>query len=75
MEDLPLGRIAALVPEFAVKDLPLGRTHEIHIIYIPSIMAKLLTAAGTLRTVGGGAENCSNQDLYCAISWSEYLRL
>ena len=26
MEDLHLGRIAALVPEFAVKDLPLGRT-------------------------------------------------
>ena len=26
MEDLPLGRIAALKPEFAVKDLPLGRT-------------------------------------------------
>ena len=26
MEDLPLGRIAALVPELAVKDLPLGRT-------------------------------------------------
>ena len=26
MEDLNLGRIAALVPEFAVKDLPLGRT-------------------------------------------------
>ena len=26
MEDLPLGRITALVPEFAVKDLPLGRT-------------------------------------------------
>ena len=26
MEDLPLGRIAALVPEFAVKDLPLGIT-------------------------------------------------
>ena len=25
MEDLPLGRIAALVPEFAVKDLLLGR--------------------------------------------------
>ena len=24
MEDLPLGRIAALVPEFAVKGLPLG---------------------------------------------------
>ena len=28
MEDLPLGRIAALVLEFAVKDLPLGRTHD-----------------------------------------------
>ena len=28
MEDLTLGRIAALVPEFAVKDLPLGRTHD-----------------------------------------------
>ena len=26
MEDLPLGRIEALVPEFAVKDLLLGRT-------------------------------------------------
>ena len=26
MEDLHLGRIAALVLEFAVKDLPLGRT-------------------------------------------------
>ena len=26
MEDLPLDRITALVPEFAVKDLPLGRT-------------------------------------------------
>ena len=26
MEDLSLSRIAALVPEFAVKDLPLGRT-------------------------------------------------
>ena len=25
MEDLPVGRIAAFVPEFAVKDLPLGR--------------------------------------------------
>ena len=26
MEDLPLGKTAALVPEFALKDLPLGRT-------------------------------------------------
>ena len=28
MEDLPLGRISALVSEFAVKDLPMGRTHD-----------------------------------------------
>ena len=26
MQDLPLGRIAALVSEFAMKDLPLGKT-------------------------------------------------
>ena len=34
MEDLPLGRIATLVPEFAVKDLPLGRTLMMIYIYI-----------------------------------------
>ena len=28
MEGLPLGRTAALMPEFAVKDLPLCRTHN-----------------------------------------------
>ena len=28
MEDLPFGRIAVLVSEFAVKDLLLGRTHD-----------------------------------------------
>ena len=28
MEDLPLGRIAALVPEFAEKDLPLGQNTD-----------------------------------------------
>ena len=33
MEDLPLGRIAALVLEFAMKDLPLGRTLMIIIIF------------------------------------------
>ena len=32
MEDLPLGRIAALVPEFAVKDLPLGRSLMVTLI-------------------------------------------
>ena len=26
VEDLPLGRTAALLPKFAMKDLPLGRT-------------------------------------------------
>ena len=26
MEDLPFGRIAALLPEFVAKDLPFGRT-------------------------------------------------
>ena len=34
MEDLPLGRIAALVPEFAVKDLPLGRSLMMMLILI-----------------------------------------
>ena len=34
MEDLPLGRIAALMPEFAVKDLALGRTLMMMISYL-----------------------------------------
>ena len=36
MEYLPLGRIAALMPEFAMKDLPLDRTLMmiIYILYI-----------------------------------------
>ena len=34
MENLPLGRIADLVPELAVKDLPLGRTLMMIIITI-----------------------------------------
>ena len=34
-EDLPLGRIAVLVPEFGVKDLPLGRTQMMMMICIP----------------------------------------
>ena len=34
MEDLPLGRIAALVPEFAMTDLPLGRTLKIKLSYL-----------------------------------------
>ena len=37
MEDLPLGRIAALVPEFAVKYLPLGRTLMMMMIYIQGL--------------------------------------
>ena len=34
MEDLPLGRISAFVPEFAVKDLPLGRTLKTMILIL-----------------------------------------
>ena len=34
VEDLPLGRTAALVPEFALKDLPLGRTLMKIYIYV-----------------------------------------
>ena len=34
MEYLPLGRIAALMPEFEMKDLPLGRTLIMIIIII-----------------------------------------
>ena len=30
MEDLPSGRIAALLPKFAVKDLPLGQNTDDH---------------------------------------------
>ena len=33
MEDLPLDRIAALVREFAVNDLPLGRTLMMVMMY------------------------------------------
>ena len=43
---LPLGRIAALVPEFAVKDLPLGRT--LMMILIRGVVAQ---AAMRLTTV------------------------
>ena len=46
MEDLPLDRIAALVPEFAVKDLPLDRTlmmMMIGLIRSSVVMADLLS--------------------------------
>ena len=39
MEDLPLGRIAALVPEFVVKDLHLGRTLMMMMIFEINIPA------------------------------------
>ena len=38
MEDLLLGRIAALVPEFAVKDLPLGRTLMMMVVVVVVVM-------------------------------------
>ena len=44
MEDLPLGRIAALVPEFAVKDLPLGRT-----LMMPKVKAHESSRLNTLQ--------------------------
>ena len=40
MEDLSLGRIAALVPAFPVKDLPLGRTMMIMIVITIQISKK-----------------------------------
>ena len=54
MEDLPLGIIAALVPEFAVRDLPLGRklmTMMINIVY-GKIITREGKNAGTI--VGSG---------------------
>ena len=47
MEDLPLGRIEALVPEFAVRDLPLGRTLMMMMIII---MFKVNVSDMTPRT-------------------------
>ena len=42
MEDLSLGRIVALVPEFAVKGLPLGRTMMMMMMNIIEIRNKNL---------------------------------
>ena len=42
MEDLPLGRIAALVPEFALKDLPLGRTLMMMMMMVGSVNVHFL---------------------------------
>ena len=42
MEELPLGRIAALVPEFAVKNLPLGRTLMMMMMTINSSSKKCI---------------------------------
>ena len=51
MEDLPLGRIAALVSEFAVKDLPLGRTMMMMmILYICIYIYILRKATVSYRT-------------------------
>ena len=40
MEDLPLGRIAALVSEFAVNDLPLGRRLIMMMIYMDNLITE-----------------------------------
>ena len=42
MEDLPLGRTAALVPELAVKDLPLGRTLMMMMMFIMDDIAIII---------------------------------
>ena len=48
MEDLPLGRIAALVPEFAVKDLPLGQhTDDDDDVLCKRMLTKFWTHWGT----------------------------
>ena len=42
MEDLPLDRIAALVREFAVNDLLLGRTHMMMMMMMIRSRARML---------------------------------
>ena len=49
MEDLPLGRIAAMVPEFAVKDLPLGRTLMMMMIWSKTLMELIFNPYGEFR--------------------------
>ena len=43
MEDLPLGRIAALVPEFIVKDLPWQNTDDLVHFFSETIYSRGLT--------------------------------
>ena len=56
MEDLPLGRIAAFVSEFAVKDLPFGRTlmmmmmMMMYLILMIIFERKICDIAGTRTT-------------------------
>ena len=60
MEDLSLCRIAALVPEFAVKDLPLGRklmmVMMMMMMMINVVSGKIITREGknACRIVGSG---------------------
>ena len=51
MEDLPLGRIAALVPEFAVKELPLGRTLMMMMMMIVTLTSQSFKKIGDSVTV------------------------
>ena len=48
MEDLALDRIAALVPEFAVKDLPLDRTLMMMMIMTINSLRKMHFISSTL---------------------------
>ena len=42
MEDLPLGRIAALVPEFAVKDPALGQNILMMILFTFNLICSII---------------------------------
>ena len=73
MEDLSLGRIAALIPEFVVNDLPLGRTLMMMMI-ISSVsvcqMMYLATMFPTINTTvigdcGGHSIRTYSKDSFC----------
>ena len=63
MEDLPLSRIAALLPEFAVKDLPLGRTLMVMII----IRVFCPRAGPSLQAQEPRLQFCHRQVFHCKV--------
>ena len=67
MEDLPLSRIAALVPEFAVKDLTLGRT-------LMMMMNLGLTPPGTYNPSARGSDACRESNCLWTRTVDRYTR-